>query len=205
MEDLLRRPRDRRRYPIHAPNPKILSAMPTLKFASAVTLLFVSISFLAGCERDAGNGAQDQRSESTRAIDQTLSKLSSTKEQVPLVIRTDFSDDNDWMEIRGVVPDFANLQFVDDKSLAGLSLSNLAEMLAGARYAKLLFIADATTFSDSETTLLVVDLSRSPVRTFRCLPIGIFVIEANVSTGNMKFDEFANSAQADGVFRGFGG
>jgi hypothetical protein len=65
------------------------------------------------------------------------------------------------------------------------------------------FIADVTTFSDAEQPVLVVDLNEQPGRTFRVIPRELWGIENNLSIANMDYDDFAKSADADGVFRGF--
>jgi hypothetical protein len=59
------------------------------------------------------------------------------------------------------------------------------------------------TFSDAEQPVLVVDLCEQPGRTFRVIPREMWGVENNLSIANMDYDDFANSADADGVFRGF--
>jgi hypothetical protein len=54
-----------------------------------------------------------------------------------------------------------------------------------------------------EHPILVVDLYTEPGRSFRVVPAEVWGIENNLSTANMDFAEFADEADADGVFRGF--
>jgi len=53
------------------------------------------------------------------------------------------------------------------------------------------------------TGVLVVDLYDEPGRSFRVVPQEAWSVENNLSISNMDFEEFADSVDADGVFRGF--
>jgi hypothetical protein len=53
--------------------------------------------------------------------------------------------------------------------------------------------------------LLVVDLKRRPGRSFRVIVQELWGVENNLSLANMDFEEFADSCDPDGVFRGFPG
>lgn len=56
----------------------------------------------------------------------------------------------------------------------------------------------------SETSpLLILDLYDGSGREFRAIPSQIQSIENNLSIANMDFEEFAESVDEDGVFRGF--
>ncbi|MEU6237994.1 hypothetical protein [Kitasatospora sp. NPDC047058] len=81
------------------------------------------------------------------------------------------------------------------------------------------FIADDTTMKSAQYALLVLDLfdegedldlmyyqeliDSPPVREFRTTPAAVHDVHANLSIGNMDFQEFAASAHADseGVLR----
>ena len=65
------------------------------------------------------------------------------------------------------------------------------------------FIVDKTTLSDKDQPVLVVDLQKEPGRTFRVIPSQMWAVENNLSLANMGFDEFADSVDADGIFRDF--
>jgi hypothetical protein len=65
------------------------------------------------------------------------------------------------------------------------------------------FVVDRETVGNPEFPILVVDLHHQRGRGFRAIPSTIQSIENNLSIANMDFFEFANSVDADGVFRGF--
>lgn len=125
----------------------------------------------------------------------------------PLLIRTDFSSQDAWAalceRIQRPDPLFrASLTYVDDPGFAGLSSDDLQ---AGGYYEKqtFAFLADHLTMTHPEHPVLVVfDFEDAHVE-FRAIPAEIPAIENNLSLGNMDPEEFAESAGADGIFRGF--
>ena|SRR5690348_12991094 len=124
-----------------------------------------------------------------------------------LVVRTDFSDDATWRAvcatIREPVDDFvAYVDFVDDRAFDGVSVEQLLE-LGRATQGSFIIAADAQTMRGAERSLLVLDLRAEPGRTFRAVPAAVQSIENNLSIANMDFHEFADSVDADGVFRDF--
>jgi len=62
---------------------------------------------------------------------------------------------------------------------------------------------DRVALTDPEHPILVVDLMDQPGRTFRVIPSEAWGVENNLSIANMGFEEFAEAADEDGVFRGF--
>ena len=50
---------------------------------------------------------------------------------------------------------------------------------------------------------MVMDLYTERGRAFRVIPSEIEGVENNLSLANMDFGEFADSADRDGIFRGF--
>jgi hypothetical protein len=131
----------------------------------------------------------------------------------PLVIRTDFSDARAWERLRAAllkpvhvtlwIWSRAALDFLDDPAYSGLTVEQIRARLPGGYDHTFLFIADALTFRSREHPLLVVDLFTEPGRTFRAVPKQIQAIENNLSIANIDFAEFADTVDADGVFRGF--
>ncbi|HEX4204094.1 MAG TPA: hypothetical protein VHZ51_07820, partial [Ktedonobacteraceae bacterium] len=123
------------------------------------------------------------------------------------VLRTDFSDDRVWQvvcaAIEEPVGDFrAYVTFVSDRAFERITVEKVV-----ARVKKdvgFLFIVDDMTISHKEHPILVVDLRNEPGRTFRVIPSEMWSVENNLSIANLSFWEFANSADDDGVFRGFG-
>jgi len=125
-----------------------------------------------------------------------------------LVIRTDFSDDAAWdalcAEMRAPVDDFqANLAFVSDPALDGVRVVQLLGLLPKGLAKSFLFVVDSTALHDPEHPVLVVDLFEERGRTFRAIPSESWSVENNLALANMDFHEFAESADANGVYRGF--
>ena len=127
-----------------------------------------------------------------------------------LVIRTDFSDQRTWDALRGAIAapvgDFgflADVEFVDDRKHAGRGTRQLLESFPEDGAQGFVIVADSTTMSQPEHPLLIVDLHTERGREFRAIPSAIQAIENNLSLANMDFAEFADSVDADGVFRGF--
>jgi len=127
-----------------------------------------------------------------------------------LVIRTDYSDDAAWNAVRAAmrapspIDGFqANVAFVSDPSLDGLDVDQIIARLPPERRDSFVFVVDATTLRNPEYPVLVVDLYEDRGRTFRVIPWSAWSVENNLSLANMDFGDFAESADPDGVFRGF--
>lgn len=126
-----------------------------------------------------------------------------------LLLRTDFSDETAWTDLcdqlrepsdEGFLP---RLDIVSDRAYEGLTVQELVALNprdAGHPYA---FLADQVTLVDPERPILVIDFFTEPGRTFRVVPAQTWSVENNLSLANMDFCEFAESVDADGVFRGF--
>jgi hypothetical protein len=125
-----------------------------------------------------------------------------------LVLRTDFSADSAWDSVVVACTEpspegfQAGLSFVDDPLFAGVDADDVAAM-PGAAARGFVFLVDAVTLTHPEMPLVAVDLHDEPGRSFRVIPGQMWSIENNLSLSNMFFAEFADSVDADGVFRGF--
>ena len=130
-----------------------------------------------------------------------------------LLVRTDYSDDAAWQAALSAATavydadDFgrmrARLQPVESPELEHLTPQDLTR-LRREDYLGELAVADTRTMQDQ--TVLFVDLNefnQQVGRTFRSVPQEVEPIVANLSISNMDFFEFADRADADGVFRGF--
>jgi hypothetical protein len=130
-----------------------------------------------------------------------------------LLVRTDYSDDAAWQAALSAAiavydaNDFgrmgARLQPVESPELEHLTPQDLTR-LPREDYLGELAVADLRTMQDQ--TVLFVDLNElngQVGRTFRSVPWEVEPIVANLSISNMDFFEFADRADADGVFRGF--
>ncbi|UMP06734.1 DUF6924 domain-containing protein [Amycolatopsis sp. EV170708-02-1] len=132
-------------------------------------------------------------------------------ESVPL-IRTDFSNNDAWAttctqvttprHFSGGDTFSADVEPVDNAAFAELTAAQLLELVpAGTSWAFLL-VADIMTMESAEHHVLVVDLDDdSRGRTFRATPPAVQEIENNLSLANMDWEDFADSADEDGVVR----
>ncbi|HUR95172.1 MAG TPA: hypothetical protein VMY76_11345 [Gemmatimonadales bacterium] len=124
------------------------------------------------------------------------------------VIRTDFSDQAAWQQLREEIGRpvdgfFAYVEFVDDPEYRGLDPAGLLALFPPGHHQGFAFIADGMTMTRPDHPLLVVDLRHAPGREFRAVPSAVQSIENNLSIANMDFEEFAGAVGDDGVFRGF--
>ncbi len=125
------------------------------------------------------------------------------------VIRTDFTDESAWRQIqkdvaaRNILGFSAHVQFIDDRQYSGLTGQELLERIPNLSEYGCVFVADATAMSSAEHHLLVLNPIDPTGKTFRVIPAEAWGIENNLSIANMDYSEFANSADPDGVFRGF--
>ena len=124
----------------------------------------------------------------------------------PVLIRADFSDDPAWERICAVIqeprdPFFPNIEILDNREYEGASSEGVRQLLEESYSHGFAFIADETTMKEKDHPVLVLDLAED--RDFRAVPSEIAAIENNLSIGNMGFEEFAEGADEDGIFRGF--
>jgi hypothetical protein len=126
-----------------------------------------------------------------------------------LLLRTNFSEDASWTAlceaIRRPSEDgfTASIDGVSDPDYDGLTIEQLVVLCPKGGDRRFAFVADRSTFTDSERPILVVDLNDEPGRTFRVILSEIWGVENNLSIANMDFREFAECVDPDGVFRGF--
>jgi hypothetical protein len=125
------------------------------------------------------------------------------------VIRADFTDEAAWKKIKrdvaavNIMGFSANVQFIDDRRYSELTGQELLQRISGLNEYGCIFIADATAMSSAEHHLLVLDPSNPTGKTFRVIPSEAWGVENNLSIANMDYSEFSDSADPDGVFRGF--
>lgn len=126
-----------------------------------------------------------------------------------LLVRTDFTDDDAWETLVAEAsaaygPDqfSAALVPISDATFDGMTPTDLAQAPGSA---PVVFVADTVSMLGPERTLLVVDRDEVPGRFFRVVLSEAWGPENNLRLANMDFDEFANAAEDDGVFRGFAG
>ena len=126
------------------------------------------------------------------------------------VLRTDFSNQMVWEKIRaeilkpvGIFHFLANVEFIDDVEFANITKEQLLKILPTDYNHSFIIVVDRISISHPEHPLLIIDLFDRSADEFRALPAQIQGIENNLSIANMDFEEFADSADEDGIFRGF--
>jgi hypothetical protein len=158
-------------------------------------------------------------------------KSISLGENVPF-IRTDFSSDSSWefvcdevrkpnAELQGAFdlmmaanahlasgaegPNgcIAYVEILDSPDFADMRLEQILQLVPHDFPHTFLFIFDHLTASHVDHPILVVDLFHERGRTFRATPNQIQGIENNLSIANMDWEDFAESVDQDGIFRGF--
>jgi hypothetical protein len=128
-----------------------------------------------------------------------------------LVLRTEFSDDAAWRDVCAAIEApspidgfMANVAFVEDRAFEGSGVDDmLAAHAASGFYRAFMFAVDHTTIANADHPVLVLDLIDTPGRTFRVIPSEMWSVEDNLSLANMDFEDFAESVDAVGIFRGF--
>jgi len=142
-----------------------------------------------------------------------LDNLNSVPERGnPLVVRTDFEDQERWKTVLQLVRDpvqefgytlYAHLDVVEDRVCRNMPIEKLLAALPRHYPYSFLFVVDDLTIRNDEFPVLVIDLRHERGRTFRALPSQVQSIENNLSIANLDFFEFADAADKDVVFRGF--
>ncbi|MFJ7495122.1 DUF6924 domain-containing protein [Streptomyces sp. NPDC097727] len=147
--------------------------------------------------------------------------------EATLLIRTDFSDEAAWQDLRTVVTtpsdeddDFlAMLHIVDDPAYRDLTTEQIVALAPAED--DLLIVADEKALTGSEMPLLAVCMSdedddegagedagedsdsKPGFDELRVVATELWSIENNISLANMDWEEFVDAAEEDGVFRGF--
>jgi hypothetical protein len=135
----------------------------------------------------------------------TMKHIPKTKNT--LLLRTDFSDETLWERLCTVLQEpFGEFQAyvtpVSDAAFERASVDEVGELAREASHS-FVFIADREALANPEHPVLVLDVAQEPGRTFRVIPRQAWAVENNLSLANMDFEEFADAADTDGVFRGF--
>jgi hypothetical protein len=138
-----------------------------------------------------------------------MAALPTPDDLTSLVLRTDFSNDAAWDELRAVMRSegaHRSATYVSDPQWAGVTIQALVEVdTAASDDDKLgyVFLADATAMSDDEHALLAVDFEEEPGLTFRVVPSAFTDVSSNLAVGNVDFADFAEATDESGTFRGF--
>ncbi|WP_393062699.1 DUF6924 domain-containing protein [Streptomyces sp. LN549] len=156
----------------------------------------------------------------------TLPVVTGHDEFDALVVRTDYRDDQAWqdvvaalMEPRGDRQYEAQVHFINDPAWVEATIDEVLTAVSSDENLSVVFIADRVCMQAGLHPLLAVTtLTREDCvndedyeqltefgREFRAIPAGVHEVYANLSIGNLGFEEFAAWAQDDpeGVFRPF--
>jgi hypothetical protein len=123
------------------------------------------------------------------------------------LIRTDFSNEAAWEDLLNAARTpssegfLANLQIINDTHFDGAAAQQIGHAAHETDHA-VVFVADQTTMTHPDRPVLCLNAS-APEQMLRVVPTKLWSVENNLSLANMDFDEFAEAATADGVFRGF--
>ncbi|WP_244317344.1 DUF6924 domain-containing protein [Streptomyces bauhiniae] len=132
-----------------------------------------------------------------------------------VVIRTDYADERAWLALVATLPQHVHL--IDAPSWSGASAEDVLTATRDADDLSVVFLADTTTMRSAPPALLALttltpddceddeDYARLTESgpTFRTTPPGIPDIHANLTLGNLGFEEYAAWAgeSPDGVYR----
>ncbi|MEU1520087.1 hypothetical protein ABZ490_49615 [Streptomyces sp. NPDC005811] len=155
-----------------------------------------------------------------------LPAVTSRDEFDALVVRTDYLDDRAWQDVVAALREpwgdgqyEADVHFVDDPAWSGATVDEVLAAVRGDGNLAVVFLADRTTMqAESHPLLAVTTLTREECvddedyeqltefgRDFRAIPARLHEVHANLSIGNLGFEEFAAWAHddAEGIFRSF--
>ena len=124
------------------------------------------------------------------------------------LVRTAFGDEAGWRDLLAEIaresPDGfrAHVSTIEDRSLAGARPEDLAIAAAAIREHAILLVADERAMEVGDGTLLAVRIA-APFPMFRVARAALWMVENNLSIGNLDFADFVGALESDGVFRDF--
>ncbi|MEU8419414.1 hypothetical protein AB0C15_00875 [Micromonospora sp. NPDC048835] len=141
---------------------------------------------------------------------------------VSLVIRTDSAHPQEWTAIQAAIVEpqtedgfTASVAFVDDRAFEGITPSQLLEVVPADFNHAVAFLVDTKALTHPDRPILVVNLydyvedledqgkGSQYGATFRVLPSETWSVQNNLTISNMDWEEFADNANGEGIFRGF--
>jgi hypothetical protein len=125
------------------------------------------------------------------------------------LVRTAFGNEDAWVDTLSIVLSEnddgfrAYVKVVDDTAWDRVGWEHVRQAaLAGNEHVSVLFVVDSAAL-ESEFRIRVIDLSNESRRPFRCIARELWGIDNNLNIANMGWEEFSESTDNDGVFRGF--
>ncbi|MFF4789665.1 DUF6924 domain-containing protein [Streptomyces sp. NPDC001276] len=143
-----------------------------------------------------------------------------------LVIRVDYDDDQAWQDLATELTQpwgdrlyEAHVHFIDDPAWARATVDEVLTAVRADEDLSVVFLADRTTLqTEGHPLIAVTTLTRDDClddedydhltefgRQFRTTPAGVHDVYANLSIGNLGFEEYAAAAhdEAEGIYRSF--
>ncbi|MFD9003757.1 DUF6924 domain-containing protein [Streptomyces sp. NPDC059582] len=156
----------------------------------------------------------------------TLPAVTGRDEFDALVVRIDYVDDQAWQDVVAALMEAwgdgqyeAHVHFIDDPAWSGATVDEVLTAVRGDDNVAVVFLADRTTMqAENHPLLAVTTLTREECvdeedyeqltefgSDFRTIPARLHEVYANLSIGNLGFEEFAAWAHDDpeGIFRSF--
>ncbi|GGM90759.1 DUF6924 domain-containing protein [Streptomyces fuscichromogenes] len=153
-----------------------------------------------------------------------LPAVTDRKEFDALVVRTDYEDDRAWQDVTAALTApwgdgayEACVHFVDDPAWADAVADDILPAVCADENLAVVFLADRTTMrTGSHPLLAITTLTREECvddedyeqltefgTEFRTTPAGVHDVHANLSIGNLGFEEYAEWARddAEGIYR----
>ncbi|MEU0628936.1 hypothetical protein [Streptomyces sp. NPDC005989] len=154
----------------------------------------------------------------------TLPVVSRRDEFDALVVRTDYDDDRAWRDLAATLMEpwgdrqyEAHIHFINDPVWAGANADEVLTAVSADEDLSVVFLADRVSMRAEHHPLLAVTLLTMEEcadeedygqltefgREFRTIPAGVHEVHANLSIGNLGFEEFAAWAHDDpeGIYR----
>ena len=132
------------------------------------------------------------------------------KTENTLILRTDFSNQAVWEEIRQEIQKpvtafqfLAYVEFLDDNEYADITKNQLLQLIPRDYNHSFIIVADQITILHPDRPLLILDLYERSGKEFRAIPSQIQSVENNLSIANLDLEDFADSVDEDGIFRDF--
>jgi len=126
-----------------------------------------------------------------------------------LLVRTSFANAGAWSGALSVVQTESDdgfrayVEVIDDSAWENAEWEQVRRAaLAADEQAVVLFIVDSPAL-EPDFPVLVVDLGALSHEPFRCIASELWAVDNNLNIANMDWEEFADMAEGDGVFRGF--
>ncbi|WP_305788649.1 DUF6924 domain-containing protein [Symbioplanes lichenis] len=141
---------------------------------------------------------------------------------ISLLIRTDYSHPQEWTRMKAAIAEpqtddgfLPNVELLDDRAFEGFPLSRLLDTAPETPWHPVAFLVDTLSLTHPELPILAINLNNddeeedepgegSPFgATFRVVPSELWSVQNNLSIANMNWEEFAETVDQDGIFRGF--